>query len=104
MKRSNQGPGPNQVAYQIKVQGRLDENWSDWFNGMTIELENECDGPPITTLTVAVADQARLRGILSKIWDLNLTVISVTQIESEGQVRIDSKEVNDGKAFENGVA
>jgi hypothetical protein len=83
MKRSNQGPGPYQVAYQIKVQGRLDENWSDWLNGMTIEFENECDGPPITTLTVAVADQARLRGILSRIWDLNLTVISVAQIESE---------------------
>jgi hypothetical protein len=37
---------------------------------------------PITTLTGAVADQAELRGILSKIWDLNLMVISVTQIES----------------------
>jgi hypothetical protein len=83
MKRSNPRLDSGQVAYQIKVQGRLDENWSDWFNGMTIELETEGDSPPITTLTVAVADQAKLRGILSKIWDLNLTVISVAQIEPQ---------------------
>jgi len=50
---------------QIKVKGVLDEKWSDWFNGMTITLESG-----ITTLSGAVADQARNRGILSKIWDL----------------------------------
>jgi len=83
VKRSNQGPNTGQVTYQIKVQGRLDENWSEWFNGVTIAFETERDGPPITTLTVAVADQAKLRGILSKMWDLNLTVISVVQIELE---------------------
>ena len=59
------------------MRGRLDERWSDWFNGMTITSERD-----ITTLTGAV-DQAKLRGIVSKIWDLNLTVISVTQIELE---------------------
>jgi hypothetical protein len=87
MKRSNQGPVPNQVLYQIRVQGRLDEHWSDWFNGMTIVCENERGDPPITTLTVAAADQAKLRGILSKIWDLNLAVISVAQIEPEKNKR-----------------
>jgi hypothetical protein len=81
MRRSNQGPGPDQTTYQIKVQGRLDENWSDWFNGTTILCENDSGGPTVTTLTVA-ADQTKLRGILSKIWDLNLTVISVNPIES----------------------
>ena len=65
------------ARYRIKVRGRLDERWSDWFNGMTITSERD-----ITTLTGAV-DQAKLRGIVSKIWDLNLTVISVTQIELE---------------------
>jgi hypothetical protein len=87
MKRSNQGPVPNQVLYQIRVQGRLDEHWSDWFNGMTIVCENERDSPSITTLTIAAADQAKLRGILSKIWDLNLAVISVAQIEPEKNKR-----------------
>lgn len=79
MKDTNKRPGLDQpVRYQIKVQGRLNEKWSDWFNGMTITFESG-----ITTLTGAVADQARLRGTLSKIWDLSLTVISVTRIESE---------------------
>lgn len=73
--------------YQIKVQGILDEQWSNWFNGLTTEVGTASDGPPITTLTVAVSDQAKLRGILSKIWDLNLTVISVTQIEPEERER-----------------
>jgi len=81
MKRSNQGPGSDQATYQIKVQGRLDEKWSDWFNGMDIALETATDGSPITILTGVVADQPRLRGMLSKIWDLNLTLISVIRVE-----------------------
>ena len=78
MKDVNKRLGLDQPArYRIKVRGRLDERWSDWFNGMTITSERD-----ITTLTGAV-DQAKLRGIVSKIWDLNLTVISVTQIGSQ---------------------
>ena len=63
-------------VYQIKVQGRLDESWSGWFNNMTIAFEGDT-----TTLTGAVVDQAALRGILSRLWDLNLALISVNQIE-----------------------
>jgi len=62
-------------VYQIGVEGRLDESWSDWFDGMTIS-----PGSDITTLAGAVADQPALRGILFKIWDLNLTLISVIRI------------------------
>ena len=62
MKRFNQGPGTDQAAYQIQVRGRLDENWSDWFNGMTVEVDNE-SSPPVTTLT-GVVDQPALHGIL----------------------------------------
>jgi hypothetical protein len=84
MKDANKRPGSEQPArYQIKVRGRLDEKWSDWFNGMALTFENAGNSWPITTLTGVVADQAKLRGMLSKIWDLNLTVISVTQIELE---------------------
>jgi hypothetical protein len=70
-----------QKVFQIKVKGVLDQSWSDWFNGMkiTYEFENE-----ITTLT-GVVDQARLRGILSKIWDLNLTLISLRRIEGNSK-------------------
>jgi hypothetical protein len=79
MEQFNQKPGLDQAAvYQIQVQGKLDESWSDWFSGMTITFEGG-----ITTLTGPVADQAALRGILSKIWDLNLTLVSVTRIEMD---------------------
>jgi hypothetical protein len=64
------------MIYQIKVQGRLDETWSGWFNSMTITFEGDT-----TTLTGAVVDQAALRGILSRLWDLNLALISVNPIE-----------------------
>ena len=69
------------VTYQIKVQGRLDECWSDWFNGMTMTFESGSGGSTITTLTGAVADQAALLGILVKIGYLNLTLLSVSLIE-----------------------
>jgi hypothetical protein len=82
MKDANKRPGSEQPArYQIKVRGQLDERWSDWFNGMTLTFEGASNSSTITTLTGAVADQAKLRGILSKIWDLNMTVISVTQVK-----------------------
>ncbi len=69
------------VAYQIKMQGRLDASWSECFDGIALAVESGSDDTPITTLTGPVADQAALRGILSKVWDLNLTLISVTQVE-----------------------
>ena len=69
-----------QKVYQIKLRGRLDASWSDWFDGMELTFEDEDDGSPITTLTGAVVDQAALHGLLSRISDLNLTLISVTQI------------------------
>jgi hypothetical protein len=72
------------VAYRISVEGRLDEDWSDWFSGMTITHERGSDGSPVTTLTGAVVDQAALRGTLEKIWNLSLTLISVTRIERDG--------------------
>ena len=55
-------------TYQIKVEGRLDESWSDWFHGMMLKPERAADGSPITTLTGPVADQSTLRGILMKLW------------------------------------
>jgi hypothetical protein len=62
--------------YQIAVQGALDVDWQEWFSGMAITTDQNKDGV-ITTLKGVVADQAALRGILNKLWDLNLTVISV---------------------------
>jgi hypothetical protein len=71
------GREPNrQAVYRISVQGKLDEDWSDWLDGMTITFERST-----TTLTGPVADQPALRGILDRIWDLNLTLISVTRVK-----------------------
>ena len=67
------------ATYQIKVEGKLDQSWSDWFSGLTITVEGQ--GPASTTITGAV-DQSTLRGILTKIWDLNLTLISVTRLDA----------------------
>jgi hypothetical protein len=63
------------LLYEIKVQGALDGSWSDWFSGMAISY---IDG--VTTLRGEIKDQSILRGILSKIWDLNLTLISINQV------------------------
>jgi hypothetical protein len=67
-------------VYQIKVQGRLDRRWSDWFSGLAVEVQSETGNPPITILTGAL-DQAGLRGVLSKIWDLNLALVSVVRLD-----------------------
>jgi hypothetical protein len=63
-------------TYQIKVPGHLDESWSDWAGGMTIAVESEGDGPPVTTLT-GTLDQAALQGLLRRLYSLGLPLISV---------------------------
>jgi len=70
------------ATYQIKVPGELDESWSDWAGGMTITVESEGDGPPVTTLTGTV-DQAALQGLLRRLYSLGLPLISVNSIEGD---------------------
>jgi len=69
------------LVYQIKVRGRLKETWSDWFNGMTIEPGLEANGTQFTTLTGSVRDQTALHGLLDKIRDLGLPLLSVEQVD-----------------------
>ena len=71
-----------QVVYRIKVLGALDERWSDCFDGLTVAIESdsESENVPVTIITGAI-DQATLRGILNRVWDLNLVLISVAPIE-----------------------
>jgi hypothetical protein len=68
------------ATYQIKVPGELDESWSDWAGGMTITVESEGVGPPVTTLTGTV-DQAALQGLLRRLYSLGLPLISATLVE-----------------------
>jgi hypothetical protein len=70
------------ATYQIKVPGELDESWSDWAGGMTIAVESEGEGPPVTTLTGSV-DQAALQGLLRRLYSLGLPLISVNSIEDD---------------------
>jgi hypothetical protein len=67
------------AIYQIMIQGELDESWTDWLNGFVITNERDAYGVPISCLTGTIADQSALRGILTKIWDMNLTLLSVSR-------------------------
>lgn len=80
MKTKSHPPTTRPTAYCIKVQGCVDAHWSDWFNGLTLTVELDSEPAPCTTLTGLVPDQAALRGVLNKLWDMNLTLISVAQI------------------------
>lgn len=70
------------VKYCIKVQGRLDEKWSDWFDVSAIRVARAVGQAPVTTLTVDVADQAELYGMLARLRDLGLPLLLV-KIEEE---------------------
>jgi hypothetical protein len=69
--------------YEIRLNGQLDERWAKWFDSMTITLEENGN----TLLSGPLADQAALHGILKKVRDLGLTLLSVNSNEP------DSKEV-----------
>jgi hypothetical protein len=64
------------ASYQIKVPGHLDKSWVEWDEQVTITVEFEGDGSPVTTLSGAV-DQAALQGLLRRLYSLGLPLISV---------------------------
>ena len=65
------------TRYEICVEGEIDESWSDWFDGL--RLTRTADGH--TLINGRLVDQAALRGILEKIWNLNLVLVSVQRLE-----------------------
>jgi hypothetical protein len=69
------------ITYQIRIQGHLGSEWSDWFEGLTITLEDNGE----TLLTGSVVDQAALYGLLRKVRDLGLPLLAVNRGYS-GQV------------------
>jgi hypothetical protein len=71
-------PTPSQtVIYQIRLKGHLNREWTDWFEGLTITLEEDGD----TLLTGPVVDQAALYGLLKKVRDLGMPLVSVNSVE-----------------------
>ena len=76
--RPNPATDPSQPpVYQIRVKGRLGRRWTDWFAGVTITPADNGD----TLLTGPVVDQAALHGLLKKVRDLGMTLLSVNRVE-----------------------
>ena len=65
------------MSYQIRLKGHLDREWTDWFEGLTITLEEDGE----TLLTGLVVDQAALYGLLKKVRDLGMPLVSVSQVQ-----------------------
>jgi len=74
------------VVYQIKIKGQLHCEWTDWFEGLTITLE-EGD----TLLTGPLADQSALHGLLKKVRDLGMPLVSVSPVEPDQMDPLDGK-------------
>ena len=65
-------------VYQMRIKGRLGRLWSEWFEGMTLTWDDDGD----TLLTGPVVDQAALHGLLRRVRDLGMPLLSVTVVES----------------------
>jgi hypothetical protein len=80
---------PGQPAiYQIRLKGHLGSQWTDWFGGLTITLEEDGE----TLLTGPVADQAALHGLLRKVRDLALPLVSVNPVRPRLTTTADEKQ------------
>jgi hypothetical protein len=67
------------MIYQIRIKGLLDRQWTDWFGGMSISPTEDGD----TLLTGPIEDQAALHGLLRKVRDVGMPLVSVGPIESD---------------------
>lgn len=86
-KRSLERDAGKPRVYQIRIQGHLGPQWTDWFEGLTIALEEDGD----TLLTGTVIDQAALHGWLKKVRDLGMPLLSVNSVETSRQEVSDVK-------------
>jgi hypothetical protein len=70
----------DRAIYRICLQGKLGDDWLDWFEGMEMVADRDPTGKPVTTLTGPVADQPALQGTLARLATLNLTLVSVNKM------------------------
>jgi hypothetical protein len=73
--------------YEIRLKGHLDDRWKDWFGGLSITLKEDGD----TLLTGPVSDQSALHGLLKKVRDLGMPLVSVRPLEPGQADRSDVK-------------
>lgn len=79
-KEGNHKKNPDQpMLYQIRIKGQLDHKWIDWFENVTITLEEDGD----TLITCPVVDQAALHGLLKMVRDLGMPLISVNLVKTD---------------------
>ena len=71
------------ATYQIIVQGYLEKHWSDWFEGMDILPNVNKEGMRFTKLTGIIIDQAALHGVIRKLYDLGMPLLSVICIDQK---------------------
>ncbi|HSR30947.1 MAG TPA: hypothetical protein VLY63_10305 [Anaerolineae bacterium] len=90
---SNNEIRAEQMAYRVELVGRLDQDWSDWFDGLVATFERIEQDRPLTRLTTTSLDQAALRGLLCRIWDLNLVLISLVPVPATQTLSSEEKEV-----------
>ena len=76
------------MVYQIRLKGHLDSQWANWFDGLAITLEDNGN----TLLSGSVADQAALFGLLKKVRDLGLPLLSVNCVETGSTTTLSSQE------------
>jgi hypothetical protein len=75
-------PQASPTRYQIRVKGALPPERADWFGALTLVVERAADGTAVTVLSGPVADSAALFGVLNRIRDLGLSLISVNPASS----------------------
>ena len=88
-KRSSKSDADRPTVYQIRIKGHLNRQRMDWFEGLTITLEEDGN----TLLSGPVIDQSALHGILKKIRDLGMPLLSVNSAETRAQDASDNKQV-----------
>jgi hypothetical protein len=76
------------TVYRIRLKERLDQRWSAWLGGLMVIHESNGG----TVLTGEVVDQAALHGLLSKVRDLHLTLISISPLEADSPSKVEAKE------------
>lgn len=81
----NNKPPPNIQFYEIRLKGHLDSQWATWFEGLTVTLKEDGD----TLLSGPVADQAALHGLIKKVRDIGMPLVSVNQFHlKQGETKM----------------